>query len=1173
MKQDALKLAKYWRNCLADAERNNGALNDEELKAFIRQPEHVMLAGVLAEDTLAACFRDEPESAERVVVSLRPYLFASTLEHGAKRTNLPRYITPIVTEAILTRDGKLWPTAKTQVPRNILEPLERGSFAVANVKDVDEQLSKQRPLADPQWGEPATHQAHWAEYQRYIGQLLKAICPHWPSEDDPYQRLPELLVMKEQASKGASQHIVSLYEHIQTTKPSAPLFERYAALDYPAPESCLGKEQGFAERLAHSHAEHPLAPAQRDALTHLLACPEGDVLAVNGPPGTGKTTLLLSVVATLWTKAALAGPDAQPPVIVASSTNNQAVTNILDAFAQDFSVGNGPFAGRWLPQLGSFGAYLPADSKAEKAAQTYQTDQFFTALETSEGLSVAKERYLENAAVAFPDSKALTVEHTVDLLRERIESGAAELSALVDTWDALVQSRQALNEMLGSRSLEEAQNRVNEQRLADIRESVVARQHALERYLADESIFLALFNWVPSIGRKRIARARVALGDKSLPAFSCEQEMQIQAWRTFSDIESSIRHWLDDATFALETETRRLKVLQHLVDKRSLCVQAWAHALEPLGNDFAARAETLDLAACDAPADTRLRFPLFLLTTHYWEGRWLLEMNENLKDIEAAAKRTGKTTVIPRWRRWMKLTPCIVSTFFMLPKKLSVRRNDNGAWKTDYLYDFADLLIVDEAGQVQPEVAGASFALARKALVIGDTEQIEPIWSTNTPVDKGNLFDADLLNTADEDAGYARIVELGKASASGSAMRIAQNASRYHYDHQLARGMYLYEHRRCYDSIVDYCNKLCYHGRLQPMRRDPTNPALPPMGYLHVPGICKRGHGRSRNNVLEAETIAAWLDENRTELESRYGQHISKIVGIVTPFGAQVGAIQDACNAKGIKTGKEEDAVTVGTVHALQGAARRVILFSPTYSKHANGGFIDQRNSMLNVAVSRAQDSFLVFGDMDLFTLAQPGSPRALLARYLFAEPENELRFTPPPRQDLLTTRTGLSHLHNAEEHDQFLLAALRQATREIHIVSPWLKLSRVNEIGAMDAMTEATSRHVQISIYTDVEFNVGKPADASKSIELKQAIHTLKGVGVRVYPINRIHSKLVMADDNLLCVGSFNWFSASRDPDYMRHETSMVYHGPDVAEEIRTNREGLGKLVDAKRLVERSTA
>ncbi len=64
----------------------------------------------------------------------------------------------------------------------------------------------------------------------------------------------------------------------------------------------------------------------------------------------------------------------------------------------------------------------------------------------------------------------------------------------------------------------------------------------------------------------------------------------------------------------------------------------------------------------------------------------------------------------------MMLTPCAVATFASLLGKMNFTRRDGGKWATEYLFDFIDLLIVDEAGQVLPEVAGASFALAKRAL-------------------------------------------------------------------------------------------------------------------------------------------------------------------------------------------------------------------------------------------------------------------------------------------------------------------------------------------------------------------------------------------------------------------------------------------------------------------------
>lgn len=52
------------------------------------------------------------------------------------------------------------------------------------------------------------------------------------------------------------------------------------------------------------------------------------------------------------------------------------------------------------------------------------------------------------------------------------------------------------------------------------------------------------------------------------------------------------------------------------------------------------------------------------------------------------------------------------------------------------------------------------------------------------------------------------------------------------------------------------------------------------------------------------------------------------------------------------------------------------------------------------------------------------------------------------------------------------------------------------------------------------------------------------------------------MADEELLCSGSFNWLSAQRYGDYVHHETSMVYRGPDVSGELAINRTSLAQRV-----------
>ena len=101
----------------------------------------------------------------------------------------------------------------------------------------------------------------------------------------------------------------------------------------------------------------------------------------------------------------------------------------------------------------------------------------------------------------------------------------------------------------------------------------------------------------------------------------------------------------------------------------------------------------------------------------------------------------------------------------------------------------------------------------------------------------------------------------------------------------------------------------------------------------------------------------------------------------MTPFAAQAGLIASLLRKQ---FPGEPQAMTIGTVHALQGAERAIIVFSPTYGSAPPGlPFYDQSPNMLNVAVSRARDSFVVIGNLALFDASRPDRPSGLLAAYL----------------------------------------------------------------------------------------------------------------------------------------------------------------------------------------------
>ncbi len=1162
MDKNTQGFASYWRNSLADAESGKGAFERKDADKFTRWID--ITTGCLDEEIVRAFFEGEDDSVKIVEVLLRPKAWIRQLKHGKERTaGAPGIVTPLVTSALLNREGFLFPTSSATIPRDLLEPLPKGTFSIGGMAQYDQYKTThnsatfteddEQPRSEENDEQRAErhvrYQKQWQKYLKESDDLLKNVAEKWVATHEQYEPAGYGYVIKANQPGGASIHILPMYDHLLSCKKEVPLLARFASTEMPSVEPLLAANAKFSERLGHSGDEFPLAMAQRDALSHYLTQQSGDILAVNGPPGTGKTTLVLSIIATEWARAAL--NKTEPPVVIATSTNNQAVTNIIEAFGKDFATGTGVMAGRWLPDLKSYGAYFPSSGRRAEAAKKYQTDDFFNRVESIEYVEDAQVFYLEKARAAFPSADCSSPERIVDLLHERITEQSAQLKQIETAWHSLnriQQERNAISEDLDqyiqdkSRLLLDSTNEIA---------LLTQGKKQWQQYRVGESMVYAFLFWIPAVRIKRHYQINLFLDATFGTRMAAFQGTAPEGIDTY----------IDGLIAQVKKEQggyqQQIALAQDVSRRENEAVRRWHDLTRSLGHTGE---DELDLAGADELADKQIRFPVFLLATHYWEGCWLMDMAA-IDDLRKEKTLKGAKAVKSRWQRRMKLTPCIVMTCYMLPHHLVIREHVGGAKKFDdsYLYNFADLLIVDEAGQVLPEVAAASFALAKKALVIGDTEQIAPIWNSLPGIDIGNMVEEKILPGGSQEEltdAYALICDSGKSAASGSVMKVAQFNSRYQYDLDLARGMYLYEHRRCFDNIIGYCNTLCYHGKLQPKRGCEKEALLPAMGYLHIDGLGQQANGGSRYNTFEAGTITAWLAVHKEEIERHYDKPLHKVVGIVTPFSAQVNTIKAALRKLGIHSSGDDDSLTVGTVHSLQGAERAIVLFSPVYSKHEDGGFIDNDSSMLNVAVSRAKDSFLVFGDMDLFEIQPDSSPRGLLAKYLFASDSNALQFEFQEREDLSAAQTQISTLHGVEQHDAFLNQTLGTLGKSITIVSPWLTWPKLEQTGFLTSMIQARSRGIDITVVTDRSYNTGHvnyEKRKEKQQHLYSALEKLNQMGITTKLVNRVHSKIVIGDEELLCVGSFNWFSAAREDKYQQYDTSMVYCGESLKGEIKT--------------------
>lgn len=643
--------------------------------------------------------------------------------------------------------------------------------------------------------------------------------------------------------------------------------------------------------------ENPLTASQRRAVHAFLQGGDGEVTAVSGPPGTGKTTMLQAIVAGMITRRALEREDA--PVIVGTSTNNQAVTNIISSFASVAKKDPGTLDLRWLPQerdgeatkdpLRSLAVYCPSKAKLSAAKKQHLVEQ--------------KDRSELYADYSSPDYLAAARNHFLAQVHSYF--GSIEDPARVQDW-----LHAALTEVDGYR--------------------------------------LALLGTMSAEGPSEVYLSLC------------------------TEVETS-------------EHLRQLGALSDLRDCTSL--------------------EELDEAL-----DKTLRYAEFWLALHYFEAEWLLA--EHLDEKERWKNTSGVVRRI--WPQAAALTPCFVMTVYQVPKYFG-RHKGRGEPKA---FDVGriDLLIVDEAGQVDTPLGLPAIALAQRALVVGDEKQLAPVWALDEETDREIAEGAGI--EAGEWADDLR--ERGvTASAPSSLMRAASHASRWSFGGD-EPGLLLREHFRCHPNIIGFSNELLYDGLLEPRRPahksllDGTRPAFE---WIDVADSEDSRRGSSRVNEPEAKAIAAWIVGNFASFYDLY-HHQQKepdkkvdaaaLIGVVTPFRAQAEVILEEIRKAARAAHPDADLptnlatkITVGTAHRLQGAERPIILFSAVYGNNsAQAGFIDKNPELMNVAVSRAKDLLVVFAAPNrwdngkIFSVMSRYAERA--ARAETAEVEEPVAFKDP---------------------------------------------------------------------------------------------------------------------------------------------------------------------------------
>lgn len=883
---------------------------------------------------------------------------------------------PFWFSAILDRNGKLSIPEETfpLFQRKYLEPLadEKNEFIFSSVEEVDHATTLGREDFKS-----------YSEYVYNVGNVFEKAIGQKLHEyrSEGYETIYNGLILIPKEDMNAAEGIIQLYEKILKSKKTPPLLESLITLNNNIEKTPVSVREhiNFNElHLGQMRFDFPISISQRKSLNTLLSTND-KVFAVNGPPGTGKTTLLQSIVATKVVANAIEGKNA--PIILACSSNNQAVTNVIESFSR-CDTREGKLQGRWLPDVDGYATFLPNARKTEAELKDINYKKLdgsgiFGKIENQEYLSRAKEYFLEKSRNYFR-KPVLTLINTAQNIRNEIIAIEESLKKAGVLWkDYLKADKEFKSEYLPSHSDRYYKEGIlNESVLTTDIQNLNLIERQIISYFKEEPFFRKIFCFLglKSALKNRTSEIKIILRD-SLIVIDHDFVFKRADILNKIDIKISLAKKIIDVI----EKWKVWKKDNHINgNPPSSEEEYWEFELTKISEKIPANCFYDEL-------DISLRHKAFQLALHYWEARYLIELEGSL--YESTFDRKGKDPMIMRWRRHAMLTPCFVSTFFMAPKFFSFykffKKAEDGKtlYDTPPLLDFIDLLIVDEAGQVSPEVGIATFALAKQAVVVGDVKQIEPVWNITNKIDVGNLKKCEIINDYNDLVYEKEYDPKGFLSSTGSIMKMAQNASGFKETGLHEKGVLLTEHRRCYDEIINYCNALAYDGQLVPLRGKTQSDLLfPPMYCIHVEGQSTKSNNGSRFNSNEAKEIVDWLIKNKIPIEKKYGP-IEKAVGIITPFTGQKYLLQNTLKNAGFKV----DNLKIGTVHALQGAERDIVLFSMVYGDEDKGTlFFDRDNkpNMLNVAVSRAKDNFIVFANTKILN-KNAKTPSGVLANFL----------------------------------------------------------------------------------------------------------------------------------------------------------------------------------------------
>jgi predicted nucleic acid-binding Zn-ribbon protein len=718
-------------------------------------------------------------------------------------------------------------------------------------------------------------------------------------------------------------------------------------------------------------AEHPLVWSQQLAINAMWEAvgQSAGAFAVNGPPGTGKTTLLRDIVAAVAVErarllaehgSALFGERrfiqvGSRPVpyylldekltgfsIVVASSNNGAVENVslelprqnaihapwlkdVDAFRDIASVVLGQPA--WAMIAGRLG---------NKSNRSEFVSKFWWGPEKN-GVRTPALRERLDAIVQDRAQPAVPWEEAVKRFNAALAEEQAWRGKLVklqgsSSFSAMLTQKRDKESAEQRRNAANRERDLTQRRIESLSRQIAAAEPKLtalrKRLDVVKGIRPGLLDWMSTLGvaHRQWRDHFHSVMSKLQPAedaHAAKQNKLAAARQTLSQIEQRILEF-DQTISGLARKLKKAET--QTADARALLGENWPDLDAPVSEQ-----ERSSPWALPDWRSARIRVFLAALDLH----RAFIEANADkmMKNLALAMDVLGGSVPDGKTRQIaldsLAIACPVISTTFASVASLF---GDLGAGTLGWL-------LIDEAGQAAPQAAAGAIWRARRVIVVGDPRQLEPVVTTPPTIEASlAAFSGDVAQRWRPSMTSVQVLA-DQTTPVGTTIGKGEDA--------LWVGAPLRVHRRCDDPMFSISNAIAYDG-LMVHQKQPAVVALPGSCWIDVRGGANDG---------------AWFPDEGKALEALLGALINTHrasrddIFLVSPFRDVVRQLRSIGDRHGLNKAR------IGTVHTTQGKEASVVIMVLGGGAAGARDWAASKPNLLNVAVSRAKARLYVIGD------------------------------------------------------------------------------------------------------------------------------------------------------------------------------------------------------------------